>query len=112
MADSEPRPFRHDPERDVLDRECQPGLPQHVQRRAPHLSQEGNMRARHCAGTDIREVDLWIENTDGAVDVVGIHDKLPKLYLESFDLGGDLCLLADQAGDQVVIFHGPILEPG
>ncbi len=36
-----------------------------------------------------------------------------KLYLEGLDLGGDLrLLLADQAGDQVVMFHGPILGTG
>jgi len=80
------------------------------------------MRAWHCAGADIREVDLWIEHADGAVNVVRIHDKLPKVCPESFDLGGDLWvvisaflqirLLADQAGDQVVIFHEPMLGPG
>jgi len=26
-------------------------------------------------------------------------------------LGGDLCPLADQAGDQIVILHGPTLGP-
>ncbi len=70
------------------------------------------MRARHCAGADICQVDVRIEDADGAVDVVGIHDELPKLYLESLDLGGDLRFLADQAGIQVVVFHGPILGPG
>jgi len=76
------------------------------------LARRPPAHAYHCAGADVRQVNFWIEDAEGAVNVVRIHDELPKLYLEGLDLAGDLRLLADQAGDQVVIFHRPILGSG
>ena len=57
------------------------------------------MRTRHCAGENICQVAVRIEDADGAVNVVRIHDKLPKLHLHDLDLEGDLRLLANQAID-------------
>ena len=83
-----------------------------LSRFAAYLARERHMPVGNGFGAYVVQVHIRLEEANRAVEVIHLHDQLSQSHLHFFELAGDLCALADQAGEDVLVYHAGMVKAG